>query len=461
MNPQCSRQRSKFIIGIAVLFLFTVSSTVSQENFQIPRIPQKQIRVRVVSADGTPLTNAHIRVEVLHWDLDGSGWGNSPDTKQTDEEGFFVADLRVDEPHIYILGVEYHGYLAKTDPFIIHEEQPQAPLLLTLNGDPTQDTGQTPDQVYAALEKFLRTPAVWIVNAANGHAYKRIYCEDITDAITQAAIENAYVVALNNKAEEEWIKDAFRQRDLFWIGLSDVAEEGKWAWHSGEPVTYTNWEERYHGAEGGNAEMKDYVIVGFTGRWESVEVDSDGETYTAFLEKGDLPVQTPSSTEREMNVQAMHPWQILYADEKHPWSVVVVNPENGHAYKQIRARSLADARAKADADDGYLVAINDEAEQKWLSGVFGNGLYWIGLSDAEKEGQWQWDNDEPLTYTNWGPEDKFPSSALSAEEKDGAVMTFVNGTWHTVGPGDLFWNATGQAILETDNFPIKMAGKNK
>lgn len=455
MNSQCSRQRFKFIIGIAVLFLFTSSSTVSQENI---RIPHKQIRVRVVSADGTPVTNVHIRVKVLHWDLDGSGWGSSPDTKQTDVEGFFVADLRLDdEPQFYILGVEYHGYIAKTDPFIIDDEQPQTPLLLTLNGDPTQDAGQTSDQAYVALKRSLRMPAVWVVNPANGHAYKKIYCEDITDAITQAAVENAYVVALNDKAEEEWIRDAFLQHGLFWIGLSDVAEEGKWSWHSGEPVSYTNWEE----AEGGNTEMKDYVIVGFSDQWEAIGVDAGGETYTAFIERGGLPVKIPSSTEIETNVQAMHPWQILYADEKHPWTVVVVNPENGHAYKRIRTRSLADARAQADADDGYLVAINSEAEQKWLSGVFGNGLHWIGLSDAEKEGQWQWDNGEPLTYTNWGPEDRFPRSALSAEEKDGVVMTLGDGTWYAVGPGGLFWNATGQAILETDNFPIKMAGKNK
>lgn len=460
MNSRYIRQKFKFIIGIAALSLFTVSSTLSQENI---RIPQKQIRARVVSPNGTPLTNTHILVRIRHKDLNGSsGWGNSPDTKQTDAEGFFVADLRIDdEPQIYILGVKHHGYFAKTDPFIIHEEQPQDPLLLTLNGDPTQDAGQTSDQAYAALEKSLHPPAVWIVNPTNGHAYKRIYCEDIIDAIAQAAVENAYVVALNDKAEEEWIRDAFRQHGLFWIGLSDAAEEGRWSWHSGEPIEYINWEERYHGAEGGNTEMKDYTIVGVTGRWEAVGVDSDGETYTAFLERGDSALKTPSSTEIEINIQAMHPWQILYADEKHPWSVVVVNPENGHAYKQIRAKSLADARAKADADNAYLVTINDDAEQKWLSGVFGNGLYWIGLSDAQKEGQWQWNNGEPLTYTNWGHEDKFPRSALSAEEKDAVVMTFVNGTWHAVGPGDFFWNETGQAILETDNFPVKIAVKDK
>ena len=183
----------------------------------------------------------------------GPGWqwlGNSPDTKQTDAEGFFLKDLREDdEPHIYILGVEYHGYIAKTDPFIIDEEKPQVPFLLTLNGDPTQEARQTSDQAYAALERFLHPPAVWVVNPANGHAYKRICCQDIIDASAQAAVENAYVVALNDRAEEVWIKNAFRH-EIFWIGLSDAAEEGKWAWHSGEPVEYTNWEEKYHAAEG-------------------------------------------------------------------------------------------------------------------------------------------------------------------------------------------------------------------
>ena len=131
--------------------------------------------------------------------------------------------------------------------------------------------------------------------------------------------------------------------------------------------------------------------------------------------------------------------------EKDAWAV---NPANGHAYKKIRCRSLDDAKDRAAAEGAYLVAINDEAEQKWLLGLFGNHLYWIGLSDAEKEGQWVWQNGEPLTYTNWGAKHNFPRSTLSPEEKDSAVMTFIDGQWHAVGPGDLFWRMTKMAILE-------------
>ncbi|MCG9132689.1 hypothetical protein J5I95_13510, partial [Candidatus Poribacteria bacterium] len=62
--------------------------------------------------------------------------------------------------------------------------------------------------------------------------------------------------------------------------------------------------------------------------------------------------------------------------------------------------------------------------------------------------EWVWQNGEPVTYMNWGAKHSFPRSTLSPEEKDSAVMTFIDGQWHAVGPGDLFWRATKRAILE-------------
>lgn len=148
---------------------------------------------------------------------------------------------------------------------------------------------------------------------------------------------------------------------------------------------------------------------------------------------------------------------IRHPIDRNPW---VVNPANGHAYKKIRCSSLNDAQKQAAAEGAYLVAINDEAEQRWLSGIFGNHLFWIGLSDVEKEGQWVWQNGEPFTYTNWGQKQRFPRSTLSAEEKDAVIMTFINGTWQAVGPGDLFWRFTKQALIEKDKL-IPNTNSNK
>lgn len=254
-----------------------------------------QIRARVVFADGTPVTNAQIRVRMMRTDLDGSGGGSSSGGRQTDTEGYFVENLRVDsEAQFYTLGVEHLGLLAKAPPFILHEGQPQVHLLLKLNGNPVplaeRPQAEAPSD---SLEAFLNPPSVWIVNPANGHAYKRIYCDNIADAMDQATAENAYLVSINDHAENEWLKGIF-ERENFWIGLSDTAEEGQWAWHSGEPVTYTDWGE--NDQDSGNTEMKDYAIMlGFhQGSWVAVAPGDHHTNFTkrAVLERADLPVET-------------------------------------------------------------------------------------------------------------------------------------------------------------------------
>ena len=139
----------------------------------------------------------------------------------------------------------------------------------------------------------------------------------------------------------------------------------------------------------------------------------------------------------------------------------IVNPDNGHAYAKIISINLEAAKDQAAAERAHLVAINDESEQKWLSGTFGNELYWIGLHKIEKDAQWQWNNGEPLVYTNWGPEDRFPNHVLSAGEKQAAVTSFVNSEWHAIGPEDLFWRVTQMAILEKDDWHIGTTAEDR
>ncbi|MYH81752.1 hypothetical protein F4009_23035 [Candidatus Poribacteria bacterium] len=130
----------------------------------------------------------------------------------------------------------------------------------------------------------------------------------------------------------------------------------------------------------------------------------------------------------------------------------IVNPANGHAYTKILCENLEAAKDQAASERAYLVAINDEDEQNWVSGVFGNELYWIGLYKTENAERWQWDSGEPLTYTNWGPKNRFPSHILSDGEKHASVMTFIDGEWHAVASDDLFWNVTKMALLEKDDW---------
>ena len=417
MNLQSFRQKLGVCAGV-IVFSFNVVTTAQTDS-------RPEVRARVVFADGTPLVNETIYVLVLDRDLDNSGGGSSGHTVQTDAAGYFVETLSRSYDGFYVLGVAYQGHLAKAPPFILHRGQPQVHLLLTLDENRVPPDRWRVNQVFKILEGFLEPPPVWVVNPITGHAYKRIYCPDIMDAMSLAAAENAYLVSINDEAEETWILGVF-DPERFWIGLSDFAKEGQWIWASGEPVTYTNWgeDEEY----GGNTDANDYVISDRGNKWQAVRPGGTPFLKEAILER----VHTPVKEMRDLS-------------EIGVWAV---NPANGHGYIKIWCRSLEDARDRAAAEDAHLVAINDKAEQEWLLGLFGNHLYWIGLSDAKKEGEWVWQNGEPLIYENWGAKHSFPRSTLSPEKKNNAVMTFVNGQWHAVGPGDLLWRMTKQAILE-------------
>lgn len=162
----------------------------------------------------------------------------------------------------------------------------------------------------------------------------------------------------------------------------------------------------------------------------------DGLTLT-FDSQPILP-EPPRTT--EVNESELSP-------EQESDGVWIVNPANRHAYKKVDCETRDDAVARAADEKAHLVAINDAEEQAWLEAVFGQEFYWIGLSNVETEGQWQWDNGEPITYENWVPDDFF-SEASDVGGRDCAVMTFFDGKWYAVNLDSVILHMTGMALLE-------------
>ena len=124
----------------------------------------------------------------------------------------------------------------------------------------------------------------------------------------------------------------------------------------------------------------------------------------------------------------------------------VMNPANGHSYSSIHCEHWDDAQAKALTENAHLVSINDAAEQEWLVTVFGTAPYWIGLADSEKEGEWKWMNGDPVTFTNWAPDE--PTHADHGEEDHVFMGLTPDGKWYNVGPGNPKWHMARMAIIE-------------
>ncbi len=145
-------------------------------------------------------------------------------------------------------------------------------------------------------------------------------------------------------------------------------------------------------------------------------------------------------------------------DEQFP-DVWVMNPENGHTYKLITCEDWYDAHQQATKNGAHLVSINDEAEHKWIMEMFGKGFIWIGLNDLKKEGEWEWDSGEPLTYKIWETNKLYADETLSDEEKDYVLMS-LNGAWEATAPNSTLWIMTRQAIIENDGRLSTIPPKN-
>ena len=170
------------------------------------------------------------------------------------------------------------------------------------------------------------------------------------------------------------------------------------------------------------------------------------------IEKGKVPVGVGDVVVKAVEVPPRVAARAAVPPQppKPPKSVWVINPANGHAYKKIQCRDWHDAQQKAVEEGAHLVSINDETEQYWLQIIFRSHSTWIGLTDVEKEGTWQWDSGEPVTYTNWTAQPIFGDEARPETEKDYVIMTFRDGEWQSIGPESHFWRTTREAIIEKD-----------
>ena len=206
-------------------------------NVQKPRM---RISGRLILSDGTPLANKEIvltihrrhRNTVFFFFSSGGGGGTSKRSVKTDAEGYFVT-YSPDKEEEYMVSVKYEGVSAKSRWFRLKKGQRKDNLTLRLRG--------VEKHRLSRINREKARQAVWTVNPDNHHAYRKIECDSWEDAKAKAKAENAYLVAINDEAEQKWLEVLYSEKTFFWIGLRVPEKGAAWQWHSGEPLVYANW----------------------------------------------------------------------------------------------------------------------------------------------------------------------------------------------------------------------------
>ncbi len=253
--------------------VFAPESIEKIENIEVKVTHFLRIQGTVLHMDKTPVADARIKFNVNQLYLDGMGESNSGFGTRTDFEGNFIQYVPSYGPAFYILSVNYQGQRAILKPIVVKPGDRTHNAVFTLNSPllpPSPRDVLNRLQAGASVYSGLDAQDVWVVNPLNGHAYKKIRCSSPEDAILQSTEEGAYLVRINDEAEQEWIKKVFLQ-DRILIGLNDIEEEGVWKWHNGESVEYTNWaEDEPDDSDNGD---EDYVILTLQG-WKDIGPES-------------------------------------------------------------------------------------------------------------------------------------------------------------------------------------------
>ena len=124
----------------------------------------------------------------------------------------------------------------------------------------------------------------------------------------------------------------------------------------------------------------------------------------------------------------------------------ILNPATGHSYGVIDAPTWNAGQEMAARMGGHLVTIDDAAEQAWLESTFGGGALWIGLTDVDHEGRWEWTDGRRPSYTNWAVDE--PNN-MDPRGEHFAVMNWAQpGAWNDVNPESAVGSGVTGAIVE-------------
>lgn len=111
-----------------------------------------------------------------------------------------------------------------------------------------------------------------IVNPANGHTYVAFTSAGWNSAAAIAQMLGTHLVTIDNAEENEWVRLNFGNLNgvdrRIWIGLTDTAVEGTFAWADGSPVNYTNWNPGEPNNSGGAEDWAE--LLGSNGRWNDI-----------------------------------------------------------------------------------------------------------------------------------------------------------------------------------------------
>ncbi|XP_071940974.1 macrophage mannose receptor 1-like [Antedon mediterranea] len=214
-----------------------------------------------------------------------------------------------------------------------------------------------------------------------------------TDAKHYCEAQGAYLTSILSNTESDFIQKQFEDLATvgitdYWIGISDYASDGIFAWTEGTSTAgYNNWNPNMPKNMPNQPDCGKVFVEDSTGKWDSdncflllasvckAKVGTNIKTVSPIVGVGSCP-----------------PGWILNGDG---------------CYKVTSDTDLTfDAASQAcQSIQGELASIHDADTQSFLSlqTQIARKYLWVGLHDTTNEGKFEWLDGTPYDFFNWAP----------------------------------------------------------
>ncbi|NWI51084.1 MRC1 protein, partial [Calyptomena viridis] len=229
-----------------------------------------------------------------------------------------------------------------------------------------------------------------------------------------------YLATVRDRYEQAFLTSiiGFKPAKYFWIGLSDMEEQGMFGWASGDAVTFTHWNVGMPGGESGCVAMTTGTSAGL---WDVLNCEETNMFLCKQLVEGVTPPPPPPMTS-----------DLLLCPEG--WQSIAQSSFCFKIFQRGREKMQTWFGAKdfCRAIGGDLACIHSEEEQHLIARLdkdYTQYFYWMGLNALDSDSGFTWSDGSPVNFEKWL---RGEPNNYDGNEKCGVFSGYLNMNWNDV-----------------------------
>uniref|UniRef100_A0A8C2SXJ0 Macrophage mannose receptor 1-like n=1 Tax=Coturnix japonica TaxID=93934 RepID=A0A8C2SXJ0_COTJA len=193
--------------------------------------------------------------------------------------------------------------------------------------------------------------------------------------------QKGYLLTVESRYEQAYLTSlvGLRPDKYFWLGLSDMEDQGTFRWSSGEEVSFTHWNAAMPGSKRGCVAMRTGTAAGL---WDVLDCESK-QKY--ICKQWAVGATAPPLSSAAPKPTCPEGW--------------ISNDHASSCYKSfcrsdIKKKSWIEARDFCRQIGGDLATINNEEEIKMISS---ENRVWIGIYSLNPDEGFAWSDGSPVS----------------------------------------------------------------